>query len=113
MQVLGVLLEVRTDHIEVFLQVSRRLLGFGFLVLDAAQFLNEPGRLTLDIVLLVEIELRPKILDSVLVEGGVVPLAGHEERQGDVGQNLLDMWPQLVTSLLELETAVQEFQAQR
>jgi hypothetical protein len=35
-----VLLEVRADHVEVLLQVSWRLLAFGLLVLDTAQFLN-------------------------------------------------------------------------
>ena len=62
-------------------------------------------------MLLVEVELRAKVLDGILVESSVVAFTGHEQGQRDISQNLLDMRPDLIARLREFKTAVEELQA--
>jgi len=59
--------------------------------LESAELLDKVGELSLDIVLVVVINLKSHVLDLVLLESEHVLLGCYEEWQRNVEQNFLDV----------------------
>lgn len=106
------LLEVAHDGLHVLLKIHWGALILSLTLSERAHLVNQERKLSLDVELVLAVNLESDILDLIGLEGDEVLLTSQEKREGDLEQDVLDVRLDELSGVHELHAHCEELDGQ-